>query len=317
MKGIVSYLPEHTAIPFMRRRMIGFIISALLIVLGTGDMLLQGLNLGIDFRGGILLEIKTPEPADLSQMRRDISNLDLGEINLQEFGADDVVLIRIQRQEGEEDAQAVAIDRVKEALGSEIEIRRQEFVGPQVGRELIKAGLLSILFSLGGIMIYIWFRFEWQFAVAAVLALLHDTIATVALFSLTQMEFNLSTVAAVLMIAGYSINDTVVVFDRMRENLRKYKRESLITIIDRSLNETLTRTLLTSGTTLVALAALWIFGGEVIRGFTIALIWGIAVGTYSSIFIAAPMLIFLKLRPEQLSRVSGEKADSDGTVAQS
>ncbi|HCI47332.1 MAG TPA: protein translocase subunit SecF [Rhodospirillaceae bacterium] len=317
MKGIVSYLPEHTAIPFMRRRMIGFIISALLIVLGTGDMLLQGLNLGIDFRGGILLEIKTPEPADLSQMRRDISNLDLGEINLQEFGADDVVLIRIQRQEGEEDAQAAAIDRVKEALGSEIEIRRQEFVGPQVGRELIKAGLLSILFSLGGIMIYIWFRFEWQFAVAAVLALLHDTIATVALFSLTQMEFNLSTVAAVLMIAGYSINDTVVVFDRMRENLRKYKRESLITIIDRSLNETLTRTLLTSGTTLVALAALWIFGGEVIRGFTIALIWGIAVGTYSSIFIAAPMLIFLKLRPEQLSRVSGEKADSDGTVAQS
>ena len=317
MKGIVSYLPEHTTIPFMRRRMIGFIISALLIVLGTGDMLLQGLNLGIDFRGGILLEIKTPEPADLSQMRRDISNLDLGEINLQEFGADDVVLIRIQRQEGEEDAQAAAIDRVKEALGSEIEIRRQEFVGPQVGRELIKAGLLSILFSLGGIMIYIWFRFEWQFAVAAVLALLHDTIATVALFSLTQMEFNLSTVAAVLMIAGYSINDTVVVFDRMRENLRKYKRESLITIIDRSLNETLTRTLLTSGTTLVALAALWIFGGEVIRGFTIALIWGIAVGTYSSIFIAAPMLIFLKLRPEQLSRVSGEKADSDGTVAQS
>lgn len=317
MKGIVSYLPEHTAIPFMRRRMIGFIISALLIVLGTGDMLLQGLNLGIDFRGGILLEIKTPEPADLSQMRSDISNLDLGEINLQEFGADDVVLIRIQRQEGEEDAQAAAIDRVKEALGSEIEIRRQEFVGPQVGRELIKAGLLSILFSLGGIMIYIWFRFEWQFAVAAVLALLHDTIATVALFSLTQMEFNLSTVAAVLMIAGYSINDTVVVFDRMRENLRKYKRESLITIIDRSLNETLTRTLLTSGTTLVALAALWIFGGEVIRGFTIALIWGIAVGTYSSIFIAAPMLIFLKLRPEQLSRVSGEKADSDGTVAQS
>ncbi len=317
MKGIVSYLPEHTAIPFMRRRIIGFVLSALLIVLGTGDMLLQGLNLGIDFRGGILLEIKTPEPADLSQMRSDISDLGLGEINLQEFGADDVVLIRIQRQEGEEDAQAAAIDRVKEALGSEIEIRRQEFVGPQVGRELIKAGLLSILFSLGGIMIYIWFRFEWQFAVAAVLALLHDTIATVALFSLTQMEFNLSTVAAVLMIAGYSINDTVVVFDRMRENLRKYKRESLITIIDRSLNETLTRTLLTSGTTLVALAALWIFGGEVIRGFTIALIWGIAVGTYSSIFIAAPMLIFLKLRPEQLSRVSGEKADNDGTVAQS
>ena len=317
MKGIVSYLPENSTIPFMRRRMIGFVLSALLIVLGTGDMLLQGLNLGIDFRGGILLEIKTPEPADLSQMRRDISDLGLGEINLQEFGADDVVLIRIQRQEGEEDAQAAAIDRVKQALGSEIEIRRQEFVGPQVGRELIKAGLLSILFSLGGIMIYIWFRFEWQFAVAAVLALLHDTIATVALFSLTQMEFNLSTVAAVLMIAGYSINDTVVVFDRMRENLRKYKRESLITIIDRSLNETLTRTLLTSGTTLVALAALWIFGGEVIRGFTIALIWGIAVGTYSSIFIAAPMLIFLKLRPEQLSRVSGEKADSDGAVARS
>ncbi|MEO0392159.1 MAG: protein translocase subunit SecF [Pseudomonadota bacterium] len=309
MKGFVSLFPATPNIQFMRRRMVGFILSGLLIVFGIGDLFVQGLNLGIDFRGGILLEIKTPGPADLSGMRDQVRGLDLGEVSLQEFGADDVVLIRIQRQEGDEAAQAEAIERTTAALGSEIEVRRQEFVGPQVGRELIQAGLLSIGFALLGILIYIWLRFEWQFAIAAVIALLHDSIATVALFSLTQMEFNLSTVAAVLMIAGYSINDTVVVFDRMRENLRKYKRESLITIINRSLNETLTRTLLTSGTTLIALLALWLFGGEVIRGFTIALIWGIVVGTYSSIFIAAPILIFLNLRPEQLDRVSGDPND--------
>lgn len=309
MKGFVSYLPAASNIQFMRRRMIGFILSGFLIVFGIGDLFVQGLNLGIDFRGGILLEVKTPGDADLPLMRDQIGDLDLGEISLQEFGAPDVVLIRIQRQEGDETAQAQAIERATEALGSEIEIRRQEFVGPQVGQELIQAGLMSIGFALLGILIYIWLRFEWQFAVAAVVALLHDSIATVALFSLTQMEFNLSTVAAVLMIAGYSINDTVVVFDRMRENLRKYKREALVSIINRSLNETLTRTLLTSGTTLIALIALWLFGGEVIRGFTIALIWGIVVGTYSSIFIAAPILIFLNLRPEQLERVSGDPSD--------
>jgi len=306
MKGIISYIPDDTAIPFMKRRLIGFILSGLLIGFGVVDLFAQGLNLGIDFRGGILLEVGTDGPANLSEMRGKLGALNLGEVNLQGFGADDVVLIRVQKQAGEEDAQAAAIGKIKETLGEGIEIRRQEFVGPQVGSELIRAGLLAILFSLGGILVYVWFRFEWQFAVAAVIALMHDTIATVAMFSLTQMEFNLSTVAAVLMVAGYSINDTVVVFDRMRENMRKYKRRPLAEIIDLSLNETLTRTLLTSGTTLLALVALFIFGGEVIRGFTVALFWGILVGTYSSILIAAPLLIFLKLRPEQLDRMSAD-----------
>jgi preprotein translocase subunit SecF len=307
MKGIISYIPDDTAIPFMKRRLIGFILSGLLIGFGVVDLFAQGLNLGIDFRGGILLEVGTDGPANLSEMRGKLGALNLGEVNLQGFGADDVVLIRVQKQAGEEDAQAAAIGKIKETLGEGIEIRRQEFVGPQVGSELIRAGLLAILFSLGGILVYVWFRFEWQFAVAAVIALMHDTIATVAMFSLTQMEFNLSTVAAVLMVAGYSINDTVVVFDRMRENMRKYKRRPLAEIIDLSLNETLTRTLLTSGTTLLALVALFIFGGEVIRGFTVALFWGILVGTYSSILIAAPLLIFLKLRPEQLDRMSADE----------
>ncbi|MBV6632515.1 MAG: protein translocase subunit SecF [Alphaproteobacteria bacterium] len=314
MKGFVSYTPSNLGIPFMKRRVIGFVLSALLIVFGIGDLFVQGLNFGIDFRGGILLEVQTEGPADIGTMRQDLNALNLGEVTLQEFGADDVALIRVQRQEGDETAQAAAIESIKEVLGSEFELRRQEFVGPQVGEELIQAGILAIVFSLLGILVYVWFRFEWQFAVGAVAALLHDTIATIALFSLTQMEFNLSTVAAVLTIAGYSINDTVVVFDRMRENLRKYKRESLITIIDRSLNETLTRTLLTSGTTLLALIALWFFGGEVIRGFTVALIWGIVIGTYSSIFIAAPLLIFLNLRPEQLDRVSGEDKSDQAAV---
>jgi preprotein translocase subunit SecF len=310
MKGIISYIPDDTAIPFMKRRLIGFILSGLLIGFGVVDLFAQGLNLGIDFRGGILLEVGTDGPANLSEMRGKLGALNLGEVNLQGFGADDVVLIRVQKQAGEEDAQAAAIGKIKETLGEGIEIRRQEFVGPQVGSELIRAGLLAILFSLGGILVYVWFRFEWQFAVAAVIALMHDTIATVAMFSLTQMEFNLSTVAAVLMVAGYSINDTVVVFDRMRENMRKYKRRPLAEIIDLSLNETLTRTLLTSGTTLLALVALFIFGGEVIRGFTVALFWGILVGTYSSILIAAPLLIFLKLRPEQLDRMSADENDA-------
>jgi len=288
------------------RRAAPFVIG-LLIGFGVVDLFAQGLNLGIDFRGGILLEVGTDGPANLSEMRGKLGALNLGEVNLQGFGADDVVLIRVQKQAGEEDAQAAAIGKIKETLGEGIEIRRQEFVGPQVGSELIRAGLLAILFSLGGILVYVWFRFEWQFAVAAVIALMHDTIATVAMFSLTQMEFNLSTVAAVLMVAGYSINDTVVVFDRMRENMRKYKRRPLAEIIDLSLNETLTRTLLTSGTTLLALVALFIFGGEVIRGFTVALFWGILVGTDSSILIAAPLLIFLKLRPEQLDRMSADE----------
>lgn len=206
-------------------------------------------------------------------------------------------LIRLPEQKGGVEAQQMAIEDVREALddiyadAGEVDYRRTEFVGPQVGEELKKQGLLAVLFSLAGILAYVWFRFEWQFGVASIIALAHDAIATIGLFALTQMEFNLSTVAAILMIAGYSINDTVIVFDRIRENLRKFKKMSLPELFNKSVNEMLGRTLMTSGTTLLALIALYIFGGEVIQGFIYALIFGIVVGTYSSVFVAAPVLL--------------------------
>tara|TARA_A100001037_G_C15130539_1_gene628480 strand:- start:33 stop:887 length:855 start_codon:yes stop_codon:yes gene_type:complete len=272
----------------------------------------RGLNLGIDFLGGILLEVKTDGPADIADLRIKINDLNLGDTSLQEFGAKDTVLIRVQRQKGGDDAQKLAVDKIKEGLGSSvIEYRRTEFVGPTVGAELKEAAIWAVLAAVGAILLYIWFRFEWQFGVGAVIALTHDVITTIGLFALLQLEFNVSTVAAVLTIAGYSINDTVVVYDRVRENLRRYKRLSLIELFNRSINETLARTVMTSVTTLLALLALFFFGGEVIRGFSIALIWGVFVGTYSSIALAVPLLVFLNIDRRTLSETEEvEKVES-------
>ena len=292
----LTIIPADTTIDFMGRRKIAFVFSAMLVVAAAGLFLGLGLNLGIDFLGGILIEVKTEGPADVGRMRSTLGQLGLGDVSLQEFGEPDVVLIRIQRQEGGDEAQQVAVTTVKEALGNTVvEYRRTETVGPTVGVELQEAAFLAVLAAIGAILVYIWFRFEWQFGVAAVVALLHDVISTIGLFSLLQLEFNLATVAAVLTIAGYSINDTVVVFDRVRENLRKYKKLPLPDLFDLSINGTLSRTIMTSLTTLLALASLYILGGEVIRGFSIALIWGIVVGTYSSIALAVPLLLYLKI----------------------
>lgn len=251
-----------------------------------------GLNLGIDFRGGSLIETRFEQPPEISEVRAKVDGLGLGEVTIQEFGAPTDILIRIQRQDGED--QTAAIETVKSALGEDVEIRRTEFIGPTVGEELKEAGAIAVLLALVGIVGYIWFRFEWQFAVAGVAALAHDVVITIGLFAITGWEFNLSTVAALLTIAGYSINDTVVVFDRVRENLRKYKQEDLPSLLNRSVNDTLSRTVMTSVTTLLALTALAVFGGEIIRGFTYALIWGIAIGTYSSVFIAACLLLQMR-----------------------
>ena len=306
----LRFVPANTKIDFVGRRMMAYIISGF-IVLGSLALLgVQGLNFGIDFRGGTLIEVRTDGPADLAAMRSALGGLGLGEVVLQEFGEVDEVLIRIQRQGGEEDGQIQAIAAVQNALGDAVEYRRTEFVGPTVGQELIKAGTLAVLLAIGAILLYIWFRFEWQFGICAVAALVHDVISTIGLFSLIQHEFNLATVAALLTIAGYSINDTVVVFDRVRENLRRYKRASMIEILNRSLNETLARTTMTSLTTLLALLALYFFGGAVIRDFSFALIWGVLIGTYSSIFIAVPLLLYLKLRPPPIKDVEGQEAAS-------
>ncbi len=295
----IRLVPANTTIDFVGRRMTAYILSGILLIGSLAMLGVQGLNFGIDFRGGSLIEVRTDGPADLASMRAALGSLDLGEVVLQEFGAEDEVLIRIQRQEGAEEEQIAAIAAVQEVLGDGVEYRRTEFVGPTVGRELIEAGTLAVVLAIAAILLYIWVRFEWQFGICAVAALVHDVVSTIGLFALIQHEFNLATVAALLTIAGYSINDTVVVFDRVRENMRRYKRATVIEILNRSLNETLSRTTMTSLTTLLALLALYFFGGAVIRDFSFALIWGVVIGTYSSIFIAVPLLLHLKLRPQQ------------------
>lgn len=305
----LKLVPADTNIDFISKHMIAFGVSLLIMVGSIWLIASKGLNFGIDFTGGTLIEIKVTQSQPLSSLRSDLNNLGLGAVSIQEFGSEEDLLIRLPAIDESPDAQQAAIDKVRSYLlsqfgaeGAGIEFRRVEFVGPQVGSELIKAGTYAVLFSMLGILAYIWFRFEWQFGVAAVIALVHDAIATIGFFALTGMEFNLSTVAAVLMIAGYSINDTVVVFDRVRENMRKFKKKLLKDLLNRSVNQMLARTLLTSITTLLALIALWSFGGEVIRGFVTALIFGILIGTYSSTFVAAPILMYVKLRPEQMSK---------------
>jgi len=295
--ALIRKVPLAPKFDFLARRTLFLAFSTFLVIGSLALFAFNGLNLGVDFRGGTLIEVRTDGPADLSALRDRLGGLGLGEVTLQEFGRPADVLINVQRQEGDEAAQLAAIERIKTELGDTVaEYRRTEFVGPKVGGELREAGALATGLALLGIALYIWFRFEWHFALAALTALVHDIIATIGFFALTQIEFNLATLAAVLTIAGYSINDTVVIFDRVRETLRKYKKLAVFELLNMSLNATLSRSLLTSLTTLIALAALSVFGGEVIRGFTLGLIWGVTIGTYSSIGLAVPMLSFTNLR---------------------
>ena len=312
--ALIRKVPLAPSFDFMGRRKPFLILSGCLMLASFLIFAVQGLNLGVDFRGGILIEIQTREPADLGDLRRRLGGLGLGEVTLQEFGNETDVLINVRRQEGDEKAQIKAIQAVKTELGDlVVEYRRVEFVGPKVGDELKQAGALATILALTGIGIYIWFRFEWQFAAAALVALIHDVLSTIGFFALTQIEFNLATLAAVLTIAGYSINDTVVIFDRVRETLRKYKKLAMFDLLNLAINATLSRTVLTSVTTLLALAALFLFGGQVIRGFTAGLIWGVVIGTYSSIGLAVPLLSFVNLRGTQ-SGAEEEKAKKAGAA---
>ena len=309
-------IPHKTRFRFVGFRRVFFAISLAAVLASAGLFAVRGLNLGIDFLGGTLVEVKTPGPADLARMRGVLGGLGLGEVALQEFGAPDDVLIRVARQPGGEAAQLAAIATVKQALAGlgegEMSYRRVEFVGPKVSAELVEAGVIAIVAAVVLMLIYIWFRFEWQFSIGAVVALLHDVLLTIGMFSFTGIEFNLASIAAILTIVGYSINDTVVVYDRVRENLRKFKTMPMEELCDLSLNETLSRTTMTSLTTLLALFALFLFGGEVIAGFVFAMIWGVVVGTYSSIFIAVALLI--EMQPER--RGAGEeKATAAGRGA--
>ena len=311
----LSIVPANTSFDFVGRRRLAYPLSAILIILSLGAFFTQGLNFGIDFRGGILIEIKTDGPANVAELRNTVGGLNLGEVQVQEFGAADDVLIRVQQQDGAEAEQLQAINIIKDALGDAVvEYRRTEFVGPTVGAELISSAIWAVLLAIGAILVYIWFRFEWQFGVGAVIALTHDVLTTIGLFAITQLEFNLATVAAILTIAGYSINDTVVIYDRVREELRRYKKLDMPALLNLAANRTLSRTFMTSVTTLIALVALAVFGGTIIRDFALAMIWGVVIGTYSSVFVAVPVLLALNLSRESLSAGLDEDGEGDGTT---
>lgn len=301
-------IPDDVNVPFLKFRKIFYIVSLVMVLASVGMFFTKGLNFGIDFRGGILVEIKTDGPADINALRDNLGSLGLGDVSIQEFGEPDDVLIQLQRQDGEEEAQMAALAAVTETLGDDVTIRRSELVGPKVGGELKEAGFYSVVISLFLIMVYIWVRFEWQFAIASVAALLHDVLITVGFFVVTGIQFDLATLAAVLTVAGYSINDTVVVFDRIREYLRKFRKMEIPDLLDLSINSTLARTTMTSLTTLLALIALFVFGGEAIRGFTMALIFGIVIGTYSSICVASPLLVVLRLKRKIPEAEEGQEA---------
>jgi preprotein translocase subunit SecF len=309
-------VPDNTRIRFIRWRVPAMIVSIVLMLASIGGIFYPGLNFGIDFRGGILMEVRTPGPDDLASITRNLNQLGLGEVALQEFGAETDVLIRIARQEGDEAEQQAAVLMVQNALGEligdDISYRRTEFVGPKVSEELLQAGMMAVGLAMVAVLIYIWFRFEWQYGVGAIVALVHDVVLTIGLFALLGLEVNLTTVAAVLTIVGYSLNDTVVIFDRVRENLRRYRTMPIPELLDVSMNETLARTLMTSLTTLLALLSLYLFGGEVIKGFTLAMIWGVLIGTYSTIYVSTPTLIYLNLRSISAKADADDKAKSEG-----
>ena len=303
-------IPDDTNLPFMKWAKIRTPITLVLVALSFVLLFTVGLNQGIDFKGGTVIEIRSHQPtADLADIRSKVSALGLGDVEVQGIGAPSDVLIRIATQPGGDEAQTQAVQKVRTALGTtDYDYRRVEVVGPRVSGELAWTGTVALVFTTIGIMIYIWFRFEWQFAIAAVATLAHDVILTVGFFAATQIDFNLSSIAALLTILGYSLNDTVVIFDRIREILRRYKQMPLSDIIDLATNQTLARTIMTSITLLLSLIALYLFGGDVVRSFTAAMIWGVFVATASSIFIGGPILIYFRLRPNEFGKEEGGPA---------
>lgn len=337
-------IPPGTRIDFMRYHSIGFILSSILLVASILLIPLKGLNFGVDFAGGILVEVTAPGPADLAMVRSQLSELGLGEVALQGFGEPGKMAIRLQHQDyteqdrlaaieklkqerkglaadelerlsygaADQEAQQRAIAAVKTSLGPTYVYDKEEFVGPKVGRELIESGILATVLALVGIMAYVWFRYEWQFGVNCIVAMFYDCLTTVGLFSLFGWQFDLNVLAAVLTIAGFSVNDKVVVYDRIREELRRYKKMPLPELLNMAINRTLSRTIMTSGLALLSVLALLFFGGDVLRGFSIAMTWGIVKGTYSTICVATPMLIYMNLRRERMTPAvpDAEKAAS-------
>ncbi|MGD9638769.1 MAG: protein translocase subunit SecF [Alphaproteobacteria bacterium] len=297
MINALQFLNKETSFKFIEKRAFAYIFSCSLIILSIAFVLMRGLNWGIDFSGGILIEVKSEEKVNLQNMRETLNALNLGEIGLQSIDNDEhEVMIRAQMSGDDEKAQTKALESIKTALGEGYEYRRVEIVGPRVGSELVKSGIWAVILSVVGISAYIWFRFEFPFAIAAMLSLVHDVIIIVGAFAITQLDFSLTTIAAILTVAGYSINDTVVNFDRVRENLKKHKKLPIIELLNLSVNDMLSRTILTSSTTMLTVLALLILGGETLMGFSFALMLGIFFGTFSSVYIAMPILLMFDLR---------------------
>ena len=295
MFGLNKIIPNEPNVNFLGLRKSFLIFSIAAIIISLGVLFFKGLNLGIDFKGGTLIEVSTKNTS-ISELREILSS-NYNDVSLQEFGNENTILIRLQNKSNQESIETV--NTVKNLIQDKvIEFRRSEFVGPTISTELLYRGFQAVSFALISILIYIWLRFEWQFGFGAVVALTHDVLFTLGLLSILNVEFSLATIAAILTIAGYSINDTVVIFDRVRENLRKYKKMDLVDLFNLSVNNTLSRTVMTSVTTLLALLSLFIFGGEVIRPFALTMIIGVVIGTYSSVFIAVPTLLIFKFRPQ-------------------
>jgi preprotein translocase subunit SecF len=304
---LLRIVPDNTRFDFMRFRRISFPISAMLSILAMLLYFYHGLNFGIDFVGGTLIEVQTKAgPADLAKMRATIGGLNLGDFQLQEFGAPNDVLIRVPEQPGGDQAQQAAVQKVRDALGSEVDYRRVEVVGPSVSTELLSYGTIGLLSAIVAILFYLWFRFEWQFALGAMIANVHDVVLTVGFMSLTRVDFDLTSIAALLTIVGYSLNDTVVIYDRIREMLRRYKRMSMPDLLNVSVNATLSRSIVTHVTVACSLLALLLFGGQAIRSFTATMMFGVVlVGTYTSVFIASPILIYLGVGAGRMSGAEG------------
>ena len=311
-------IPDNTTLPFMDWVRIRTPISLVLILLSFVLFFTIGVNEGIDFKGGTIIQVhNTKGPIDIGTIRGVVDGLKFGDVQIQNTTANGEIdaLIRIALQPGGETAQQDVITKVRDALGPDYTFEDVQVVGPTVSGELARSGTLAVLFTIAGIMAYIWFRFEWQFGVAAVATLVHDSILTVGFFALTRIDFDLQSIAAILTIIGYSLNDTVVIFDRIREILRRYKQMPIRDIINLATNQTLARTIMTSFTLELALISLYLFGGPVVRSFTAAMIWGIFVATASSIFIGGPILIYFNIRPRVGTAVKGEPADKTDAKA--
>lgn len=300
---IFNWVTKDTNIDFMKARKIAYAASIIMVLLSCYFMVFKGFNYGIDFSGGILMEVKSDHKIDANEVRKQLSGIGLDELTLQTIGeTGDEMQIRTQTDDNSEEAQRIAIVKIKEALGSGYDYRRVESVGPQVGDELKRAGVVASLIAILAICAYIWFRFEWQFAFGALVGLFHDVLITVGLLSLFNFDISLTTVAAVLTLAGYSVNDKVVTYDRIRENLRKYKKMPQYDLLNKSVNDILSRTILTGLTTIFASAALFVFGGEALRSFSFTILWGVIIGTYSSVYIASAVLNLFDLRKTQEAR---------------